>query len=210
MFNMLIHNCPCIQDLQLLMDHGGDFTDFRQFFRHGRWPLLNRLSLGAPSAPIRISGLDRHVIFTSFIRAHPNLQHLYLPSYFESSDMQLNDLLALRSVNLGRVLPLATMLSVPSHCMASQLEFLSILHIDIASGLDPTHLQCLARIPTLRRLAIFSEKQPQNLLHCIAEAVPRIERLHINHGSNWPNLTFVALLTGVSTLFFLKVLSHLC
>jgi hypothetical protein len=192
MLDMLIHRCPRLEDLQLYQRHAFVDMDFRQLFKHGRWPMLKKLSLVSDMIPPTGDGVYE------FFDAHPTLEHIFIPKLTHITPVQrMENIPNVRS--LGCVHPLHLNVNIFTH-----LEFLAL---DFAHGWERYDFGILAlpRLSVLRCLSLNSVQFPSlsAILPRIARAVPNLERLHFNHEGGWDAFTVPGILNdedGVSAL----------
>jgi hypothetical protein len=160
-----LSRCPGLVDLHLHPWHPA-FLHAQPIFEHGRWPLLNRLSIRRIFPPYNSATLQ------TFIDAHPNLEHLYIDTdNFDPPNTQwvwAGSFPNLKALHIG---PNWAIRPIMTPNTKRNLEYLSV--VDMRSADRVEHLRILGELPILRFLAVqFSTVSPV-LLDRLAQAVPQ-------------------------------------
>ena len=168
MLDMLQH-CPNLEDLHIPRNHG-----LTLFFSHGLWPHLKRLSFGYGDI---LPGEENDTGIQRFLNTHTTLERLCLPDHSQAT-WSVSGLPNLKALDAGMHLDLSSV--VPDVTVGKKLEFLSCVNFTTSSRCccPGGSLAFLQRVPNLRAMNVFCSKPSNELLVSIADAVPRLERLH--------------------------------
>jgi len=172
----MLDRCPALEDLHLF-PYYPTYLDTTQLFERGRWPSLKRFTL-------RNMSEFSDGILNTFIKAHPNLERLYIDTDdYEAENAKrvwAERLPHLRALHVGLQWDMTQILSPIT---MKNLEFLSVVDISLESGATSEHLKILAQIPKLRFIVVHFPRPSPELMGRFADAVPYIERLQFRFGT---------------------------
>lgn len=122
-----------------------------------------------------------------FLNIHITLERLCLPDQSQAT-WSVSGLPNLKALDTGMHMDLSS--AVPDVTAGEKLEFLSCVNFTTSArcSCPGGSLAFLQRVPNLRAMGVFCSKPSNQLLVSIAEAVPRLQRLHFER---WTFLTAV-------------------
>jgi hypothetical protein len=176
-FDMLIDQCPQLEDLHLINQGPLHITPLAQ---RGCWPSLRNLTLGGMGDTATITVTNANL--SEFINAQPHLERLYIHCSHNTNLPvdELPELLALHirsgaTFNKNRRFP-----------VSKRLEYLAA---DFGRDYEG-YLHLLRLRPPIRALVIAPPKRVKvrEFLSTFVEFIPNLEKLHWNDTINHSNV----------------------